>query len=130
MARSAAVGLVATVVDLGLLALFVHGLGIPALAANVPALLVGLAIQFVGNKYWAFRDPSPNLARQLALFSLVEIGAFALNAGMFHALVGTFGMPPLVARPMASAVVYFGFSLALWRLIFRTPAAVAARKGP
>jgi putative flippase GtrA len=102
-----------------MLLLLVSGFGLKPIHANVPALLAGLVVQFVGNKYWAFRDPSPALARQLALFSLVEVGALALNAAMFHGLVAGLGAHAVIARGVCSAAVYVGFSLPWWRRIFR-----------
>ena len=117
--RSVLIGVFATCVDLLMLLLLVSALGVPPVHANVPALVAGLVVQFVGNKYWAFRDPSPALARQLAWFSLVEVVALALNAAIFHGLVAGLGAPPLIARGVGSAAVYVGFSLPWWRRIFR-----------
>ena len=54
--RSALVGLVATVSDLGTLVLLIHVAGLSKRAANVPSLVPGLAVQFVGNKFFAFED--------------------------------------------------------------------------
>jgi putative flippase GtrA len=122
--RSALIGLAATVADLGMLALLVHGFGIAPGWANVPALSLGLVIQFVGNKFWAFKDGSMDraaLARQGSAFLAVEVIAFLLNAGFFHILAVAFAVPALVARVVASGLVYFGFSYRLWALIFRPP---------
>jgi putative flippase GtrA len=49
LARSAGVGAVATVVDVFLLLCLVELGGVAPALANVPALLGGLAVQFVGN---------------------------------------------------------------------------------
>lgn len=118
--RSGAVGVVATIVDVLMLVLLVDGLGMPAPWANLPALSLGLLVQFAGNKYFAFEDRSSDrLVRQGTLFALVETGAFALNALAFHLLVTMAGTPYLVARALGSAGVYFAFSYPLWGLIFR-----------
>lgn len=117
MWRSAAVGVVATLVDLGALWALIGGLGVAATIANVPALTLGLVVQFVGNKWFAFQDRSRALARQGGLFVLVEAGAFALNAGAFH-LLTTAGVPWLGARAVGASAVYLGFSLPLWGRIF------------
>lgn len=117
--RSVLVGVVATLVDLGSLWGLVDGLGWSPVAANVPALLLGVCVQFAGNKWFAFRDPSRDLARQGAQFLVVEAGAFALNALAFHALTVLGGVGWAVARLAGSALVYLGFSLPLWGRIFR-----------
>lgn len=117
--RSGLVGIAATLVDLGALVLFVEPLGMPPVWANVPALLLGLLVQFFGNKFFAFSDHSKDYVRQGGLFALVEICAFTLNAIAFHLLVVVFFMPYLPARLLGSSMIYFAFSFPLWRLIFR-----------
>lgn len=120
--RSAVVGVAASLADLVMLALLVHGLAVAPAWANVPALSLGLVIQFVGNKLWAFQDRTSDpaqLARQGSAFLAVEVIAFLLNAALFHLLSPLWGVPPLVARVIASAAVYFGFSYHLWARIFR-----------
>lgn len=115
--RSAVIGAFASLADLGALGAAVAS-GVDPLVANVPALLLGLVIQFVGNKWFAFRDASPRVGRQLALFSVVEVVALILSAAIFHVAVAGLGAPALLARVAASALVYFGFSLQMWRHIF------------
>ncbi len=121
LGRSAIVGIAATLADLAMIALLVNGLGLSPAVANVPALTLGLVVQFLGNKLWAFEDRATDrtaLARQGGAFLAVEVVAFALNIGLFHVLAVMLGVPALVARVVASALVYFGFSYRLWRLIF------------
>ena len=119
LARSALVGVVATGADLGALALLVDGLRWAPAAANLPALTLGLLVQFFGNKYFAFRDRSRAFARQGAAFALVEAFAFALNALAFHLLAVLAALPHLLARAVGSSAVYFAFSYPLWGRIFR-----------
>lgn len=115
---SGAVGVAATIVDLASLTVLVEAAGLPPRAANVPALAAGVLVQFAGNKWLAFRDRSPDLARQGALFLLVETLAFALNAMLFDHLTGAGRVPYLPARVLVQLVVYFGFSLPLWSRVF------------
>lgn len=126
--RSVFVGLVATACDLGSLHALVRGVGLSALAANVPALLLGAAVQYVGNKYLAFEDRSRDHLRQVTRFAGVELGALALNALGFHALVTLFDAPYVPARALVGLAVYAGFSFPLWRRVFR-PAASAPTRG-
>lgn len=122
--RSAVVGLVATLADMALIALLVHGLSISAAIANVPALSVGLLIQFWGNKRYAFNDARPTSTRQASAFLAVEAVAFVLNAAFFHILAVGLDVTPLLARAIASGFVYFAFSYRLWQIIFRPPQAL------
>ncbi|MCB9736734.1 MAG: GtrA family protein [Deltaproteobacteria bacterium] len=117
--KSLAIGVVATLTDLAMLWLAVTVLGIPEAVANVPALLAGVVVQFFGNKYVAFEDRSRDLVRQGAWFAAIECGALALNAGLFHLLAVVLGAHYLVARLVASALVYVGYSYPLWGRLFR-----------
>lgn len=124
LARSAIVGVVATLVDLAVLGLLVELAHLPTAWANVPALTLGLLVQFVGNKVFAFGDRTTEaraLARQGSLFLAVEVVAFLLNAGLFHLLTPVVGLPWWLGRVAASAAVYFGFSYRLWALVFAAP---------
>jgi putative flippase GtrA len=109
LVRSAGVGAVATLADLLTLALLTHGLGVAARAASAPALCVGVAIQFVGNKRFAFRDDDPAWASQALRFAAVEA-------------LGFVALPPVALRLVTTHVVYFGVCLPLWSRIFRHPA--------
>jgi putative flippase GtrA len=116
--RSLLVGAAATVCDLAALAVLVHVAGLPPTVANVPALLGGVAVQFAGNKWFAFRDRSRDLARQGALFAAVEAGALLLSALAFHLLVTLTPAPYPLARAIGSALVYLFYSYPLWGRIF------------
>lgn len=116
--RSMLVGLVATAVDVGALFVLIHLLGLTPVAANVPALLLGVFLQYVGNKYLAFRDPSPDHLRQGGLFALIEIGTLLLNAAGFHVLLTMTTVPYALARPTVTLAVYCLFSYPLWARLF------------
>lgn len=118
LGKSALVGLIATAVDLLTLAVLVEGVGLVPHAANLPALIVGLLAQFLGNKLIAFGDRSRDWLAQGARFAVVEVGALVLNAALFHVLA--FVVPYLIARVVGSAAVYFAYSYPLWTRIFRT----------
>lgn len=121
LAKSAAVGAVATLADLAALTLMVELAGLRPQAANIPALILGLAVQFAGNKLFAFQNRTTDrLVRQGALFLLVEAVALLLNAALFHLLVTTTSIPFPVARVAGQALVYFGFSYPIWTRLFQT----------
>lgn len=123
--RSAAVGIVSTFVDLATLEFLVQLLKLTPAMANLPALTLGVATQFIGNKVFAFGDRAQGqaLAAQSGQFALVELGALILNALIFHLLVTKTPAPFLAARLFASALVYFGYSYPLWGRIFKSPEA-------
>jgi putative flippase GtrA len=126
LARSLAVGVVATLADVAILHALVSA-GLAPTAANVPSLLLGVTLQFFGNKYWAFLDGSRRILEQSALFAVVEAGTFVLNAAAFHALVAWLDVPYWSARPLGTFAVYALFSYPLWARIFSPGAARRAR---
>lgn len=121
LGRSILVGLVATAVDAAVLMLLILVASVRPAYANLPSLAAGIAVQFVGNKRFAFRDPSPLRVSQGARFLAVEAGAIALNGGIFHLLVTATPCPPLPARLATAAAVYVAFSFPLWKWAFAPP---------
>ena len=121
--RSSAVGVFATLSDLTTLLLLIQGVGLSPEWANVPSLLPGLAVMFLGNKYFAFGDRSRRVVKQGVRFLFVEAWAFVLNALLFHVLTKEAEVPFLLARMLGTCIIYLGFSFPLWTFIFhKTPA--------
>lgn len=115
--RGAGVGALATGADLLALVLLVRAGATPT-AASLPALAIGVAVQFVGSKVFTFQSRSPAWAREAALFLLVEAAAFALNLAVFDWGVRHTPIPFALVRLLGQSVVYFGFSLPLWSFVF------------
>lgn len=126
VARSAAIGLVATATDLVALAVLVSGLGFSPRVASVPALALGIAVQFVGNKWFAFGDRSREWLRQGAQFLGVETLGFVANIVLFDLAVTLTKLPYLPLRLLTTNLVYFAICLPLWSLIFKSRAQEAS----
>jgi putative flippase GtrA len=124
--RSAAVGLLATATDLVALAVLVSGLGISPRIASVPALVLGIGVQFVGNKWFAFGDRSPRWMQQGAQFLGVETVGFVANLVLFDLAVTLTKLPYLPLRLLTTNLVYFLICFPLWSLIFRPRPGVAS----
>ena len=123
--RAGVAGAAATLVDLGVLTLLVAVFHVNARAASIPALLAGGVANFLGNRHFAFRAATGNVARQAVLYTLVELVALAGN-GVFYDVVlrafpATQGAYWLV-RLVTSHVVFLGWSYPLWRHVFATKA--------
>lgn len=122
LVRSMGVGVFATATDLGVLALFVSGLGVPPRVASVPALVLGIVVQFLGNKLLAFDDRRPDWLRQGAQFMAVEAIGFVANLLLFDRAMALTHLPYLPVRLATTSFVYFAICLPLWTRIFRTGA--------
>ncbi len=130
---SAAVGVLATLLDWGLLVLLVK-LGISERWAVVPAFISGAAVQFWGNRRWTFGQRGIGghdaIARQSVRFIIVEAGTLALNFSAYNALrePSLLGIDFRAARVIAGFVVYICFSMPMWRWVFGvTPGAASPR---
>lgn len=119
LVRSLGVGVLATATDLGVLALLVSGFGLAPRVASVPALVLGIAIQFFGNKLLAFDDRRPQWLRQGAQFMAVEALGFVLNLVLFDRVMALTRLPYLPVRLATTSLVYFCVCLPLWSLIFK-----------
>ena len=120
--RSGAAGLLATGVDLVVLYLLSSALHLGPRLSSVPALVAGGVANFFGNRHFAFRATAGPLAKQAALYTIVEVVALALNGLLYDGVLRAFpAAAPLYlgVRIVTSHLVFLGFSYPLWRRIFR-----------
>jgi putative flippase GtrA len=120
--RSCAAGAAATASDLVALAFLVSALHVDARVANVPALVVGGVVNFIGNRHFAFRAAGGHLGKQAAGYAAVEIVALALNGLLYDAVLRAY--PPSahlywLVRLVTSNAVFLAWSYPLWRFVFR-----------
>jgi putative flippase GtrA len=120
--RSVLAGSLATLADLGVLALLVSAFHIDPRVASSPALLAGGVTNFFANRHFAFRAQNGSLVRQAALYSLVEVVTLTLNGVLYDAALrtipGAAGAYWLV-RLATSHVVFLVWSYPLWNKVFR-----------
>jgi putative flippase GtrA len=112
-------GAVGSALDVAVLALLVqHGVEIPV--AAFCGATAGAVVNFVINKYFAFRDRSPLNAAQIVRFAGVAIGTALLMALAMWLVAVQLGVPYLLAKLLCAAAVF-----AVWtypaqrRLVFR-----------
>jgi putative flippase GtrA len=95
---------------------------VSARIANVPALLAGATVQFIGNRHFAFRARNGSLRRQLFWFCVVELVTLLLNGVIYDFVASrvTLGTGAAVAlRAVVSCAVFLGWSYPLWKRVFR-----------
>lgn len=117
--RSSTVGLAATGADFGVLELCVRLLHFDPPIAKVCSALVGIAVQFIGNRTFAFHASEGKLGRQIAMFCGVESITLTLNWLLFRFLTRSLHLPLEVTNIIVTCVVYVGFSYPAWRIVFR-----------
>jgi putative flippase GtrA len=119
--RTAMVGLLASAGSLGVLTILIQVCHLPPTEANIPSLATGTAIQFLGNRYFAFRSTQNSAVFQLLGFLVSEAIAFGMNVYLFNFLVESLGAHFLVARLLGTFIVFILFSFPTWCfLVFRS----------
>jgi putative flippase GtrA len=124
--RAGIAGAIATLVDLGVLTLLVSAMGWNARAASIPALVAGGVANFVGNRHFAFRAKRGSLAKQAALYTIVEVIALAMNGVLYDLVLRAAPVTAgayWVVRLVTSHVVFLAWSYPLWRRVFSVPQA-------
>lgn len=128
--RAGIAGIAATAADIGTLALLVSVLHVDARLANVPALVVGGIVNFVGNRHFAFRARAGHVGKQAAGYTAVELVALALNGFLYDTVLrlvpGARALYWLV-RLATSHAVFLGWSYPLWGRVFRVRQLTDAR---
>lgn len=126
--RGSAVGIVATLLDMAVLAVLVEWVHLTPAQANIPALVAGAVVQFVGCRHLVFRATKGSVPRQVLGFAATEAGTLTLNGILFHVLVSLTPVPYPLARMLGTFLVFIGFSYPLWGRVFRpAPAGAAVR---
>ncbi len=126
--RAGAAGVLATLVDLGVLALLVSVRHWDARHASILALLAGGVANFFGNRNFAFRARHGSLARQALGYAVVELVALALNGILYDAVLRTVpasAQAYWAVRLATSHLVFLAWSYPLWRRVFSVPCACA-----
>jgi putative flippase GtrA len=122
--RAGLAGIAATASDLATLALLVSALHVNPRIANVPALVVGGVVNFIGNRHYAFRAASGHLGKQAIGYTAVEVTALALNGFLFDTVLRAVPAAAHVywlVRLATSNAVFLAWSYPLWRRVFRVP---------
>lgn len=106
--RFATVGLVAAIIQTGLLGALVEWAGLQYLLAAVLAIETTIVLQYVANNAWTFRARRHVSLREhlvgLVRTNLVRGTAIPLQLGVLWALVAGFGVLYLVANLLAIGV--------------------------
>jgi putative flippase GtrA len=120
--RAGIAGIAATASDLVTLALLVSVLHVDPRVANVPALVVGGVVNFLGNRHFAFRARAGHVGKQAVGYTAVELVALALNGLLYDTVLRLVpAARPLywLVRLATSNAVFLGWSYPLWGRVFR-----------
>ena len=111
-------GITTTAVDVLVLALLVHA-GVDVAIAAFAGAASGAVLNFLLNKYIAFRDHSPIDVRQVATFAAVAFGTAIFMAITMHIACVHGHLPYLAAKLICGLLIFACWSYpAQRRLVF------------
>jgi putative flippase GtrA len=119
-----AVGAVATALDIAVLLLCVHRLGMTNPEGAMAGVAVGAAFAFFANRHFAFRDRNPHLVPQAAKYVAATAAAMVVHAGFVWLLADRLGAPVVIAKLIADLAVFSAGQLLVLRYL------VFPRRGP
>lgn len=100
------VGVSGTIIDVGLLYIFVEYGHIPLLTAAALSFVFAVANNFYWNKKWTFGDASKRYAKQYIKYLIVSLIALGLNMIVLYALTTLFGLWYIFAKLLTSGVIF------------------------
>jgi putative flippase GtrA len=99
-------GVAATIVDVAFLVLLVEAVGLSIPVSAFLASGAGAVMNFVLNKYIAFRDRSPITFQQVARFGAVAVATALLMAFAMKLVAVELGVPYVVAKLLCAVTVF------------------------
>jgi putative flippase GtrA len=108
------IGVVSTLIDVGLLYFFTEHFGIWYIWSATVSYTCGMVASFFLNKYLNFRDTNRHYLRQFLLFALISMSSLALTLGVLYLAVEIFSISYLLGKIIAILIAflwnYFGQS--------------------
>jgi Predicted membrane protein len=114
------VGVLSSLVDIGLMYAAMAYLGIWYLYAAAFSYSCGIVVSYAANKYLTFHDKSKQTATQFATFAAISVSCLIVNLGIVWLAVTFLAFPPLLAKILATCCAFFWNYHGQSRFTFRT----------
>ena len=99
------VGVIATVIDFGIMNLLHYGLGLNILIANTSGFIVSLIFNYVASMKYVFAHKEGMSRREFIIFVVLSMIGLVLNDGIVLALNAGLGLEANIAKICATALV-------------------------
>ncbi|MFP3992062.1 GtrA family protein [Streptomyces sp. E11-3] len=99
--------------------LLLHGLGLGPMTSTVAASCVAIGTNYLGFRFFAYRDRSTRTKRQIALFFAFSGIGVAVESGLFYAAYHGLGMDGPLGSNVAKALAIL-LASAFRFLVYRT----------
>ncbi len=128
--RSVAVGAVAMVFDIAVGSLLLFRFGVSTQVSAMVGVVVGLVFTFFANRYFAFREPNPEVAGPAVRFIAVSLVSTVLHGLLVGWLRDSLGVPFVVAKMIADFLIFTVGQLLLLRFVVFRPRPPRVDPGP
>jgi putative flippase GtrA len=117
LAKFALIGVIATIVDLGILAFLIHIFGITAgiwySIFKAVSFITATCSKYLGDKLWAFeKKEMTGLGEEFGKFFIVTLGGLLINVGIASLVVNVlgpqFGLKPELWANLGGIIAAFG----------------------
>lgn len=100
------VGVVATVIDFGVMNLLYYVLGLDILVANTAGFVISLVFNYLASMKYVFaHKEGMSRKREFVIFVVLSVIGLALNDGIVLELKGGLGLEANIAKVCATALV-------------------------
>ena len=100
------VGVVATVIDFGVMNLLYYVLGLDILVANTAGFVISLVFNYLASMKYVFEHKEDmSRKREFVIFVVLSVIGLVLNDGIVLALKGGLGLEANIAKVCATALV-------------------------
>jgi putative flippase GtrA len=113
------VGIVSSLVDIGLLYYLCQFGGMWYIPAAVISYCCGILVSYCLNKYLTFRDGTRNYLSQFTTFAVISVSCLMVNICIIWLAVARASLNYLVAKVIATACAFFWNYYGQSRITFR-----------
>ena len=100
------VGVIATVIDFGVMNVLYYGLGLDILIANTAGFIISLVFNYLASMKYVFaHKEGMSRRREFVIFVVLSVIGLALNDGIVLALKSGLGLEANIAKVCATALV-------------------------
>ncbi len=100
------IGIMSTLVDIGLLYFFVSYLNVWYIYSAAISYCCGVLFSYCLNKYFTFHDVNPNIFTQFTTFAGISLGSLFMNIAVIWVIVEIFSQNYLIAKIFSTVGVF------------------------
>jgi len=115
------IGVISSVIDIGLLYFFTSYLGAWYLLSATVSYCCGIVISYILNKYLTFHDKTGHYFVQFTAFAAISFSCLLVNISIIWLAVEFFSVGYLLAKVFATCCAFFWNYYGQSRITFHTP---------